>query len=216
MLRIDRSLLAIVQARMSSRRFPGKVLAPFLGRPLVVHVVDALRRAVPDARVVVATSDDPSDDPLAAYLASGSVTVFRGPLDDVFERFRQCVTRYPAEWLLRVSADSPMLDPAVIARVVERAADGVDLVTTIFPRTFPRGANAEVLRVSTMMAIDRAELSAADREHVTQIYYRQPERFRIENVESGQPALAESSVAVDTVEDLHRLEREVAERKQPA
>lgn len=210
------SLVAVVQARMSSRRFPGKVLAPFLGRPLVMHVVDAVGRALPGCRLVVATSAQPSDDPVAAYLLSQGITVFRGPLDDVFERLRQCVARHPAEWLLRVSADSPMIDPVIIARVVEHAVDGVDLVTTIFPRTFPKGTNAEILRVSAMLAIDPAELTPADREHVTPVFYRQPDRFRIVNVASDQPVPGKSSVAVDTIDDLHRLEREAEGRKQPA
>jgi spore coat polysaccharide biosynthesis protein SpsF len=198
---------AVVQARMSSRRFPGKVLAPFRGEPLIAHVLAALRRALPAVPVVVATSGEPADDPLALYVASTGTKVFRGPLDDVLARFRLCAAEYPSDWILRVSADSPLLDAGMLKQVVAHAASAEhDLVTTIHPRTFPRGHNAELIRATALAAIDGEALSEADREHVTPFFYRHPERFRILNVESGDPDLAGLSFAVDTLEDLRRLE----------
>jgi spore coat polysaccharide biosynthesis protein SpsF len=202
------SINAFVQARMSSRRFPGKVLTPFRGQALIMHVLAAVTRVLTTDRIVVVTSDETSDDPLVSHLRESGVHVFRGPLENVFERFRLCALAYPCEWILRVSADSPLLNPQVLQAVIAHSERPTcDLVTTIFPRTFPNGQNAELIRASTFMALDPSRLSSDDREHVTQFYYRNPERFRIANVESGNPRLAESSLAVDTVEDLQRLER---------
>jgi spore coat polysaccharide biosynthesis protein SpsF len=82
-----------------------------------------------------------------------------------------------------------------------------DLVTTVFPRTFPAGQNAELIRARALLAINPGELLAADKEHVTPFFYRRPDRFRILNVQSGNPQLAELSLVVDTVEDLRRLEQ---------
>jgi len=194
---------------MSSRRFPGKVLAPFRGRPLIWHVVTAVGRALPEVPAVVLTSEEPSDDPLVEYLRSLRVAVFRGPLEDVFERFRLCAAAHPCNWILRLCADSPVLDARVLQAVASRA-DGTecDLVTTIFPRTFPKGQNAELIRVTTLLGIDVAELDPEDREHVTPFFYRNADRFRIMSVESGDSAMAVESLAVDTVEDLRRLETE--------
>src|SRR5687768_13033965 len=107
-------LRAIVQARMSSQRFPGKVLAPFRGRPIIDHVVAAIRSALPEVPVVVATSTEHSDDPLAAYLGSTGTAFHRGPLADVFSRFRGCLVAHPADWVLRVCADSPLLGAAML------------------------------------------------------------------------------------------------------
>ncbi len=193
---------------MSSRRFPGKVLAPFRGLPLIQHVLAAVRRAVPSIPIVVTTSRESSDDPLVSYLRTSGNTVFRGPLDNVFERFRMCVSEHPCDWILRLSADSPLLDTRLLEAVVYHMdKTSCDLVTTIFPRTFPRGSNAELIRVNTLIKIDPGELSAADQEHVTPVYYRNPDQYRIVNIESGNPQLAELSLAVDTIEDLHRLEQ---------
>lgn len=192
---------------MSSQRFPGKVLAPFRGQPLIRQVLASIEHAVPWVPIVVATSVEGTDDPLASYLQSIGVAVFRGPLDNVFERFRKCTAEYPCDWILRVSADSPLLDARVIRSVVNYAGSACDLVSTVFPRTFPKGHNAELIRVSTLMKIDVMELSPAEREHVTLFFYKHPNRFQIISVESGKPELAQSSVAVDSVEDLCRLER---------
>jgi spore coat polysaccharide biosynthesis protein SpsF len=192
---------------MSSRRFPGKVLAPFRGRPIIWHVLDRVARALPEVPRVVVTSTDPSDDPLAAYLASIEVACFRGPLDDVFERFRLAARDRGAKWLLRICADSPLLDAHVLTAVVGAFDPALDLVTTTAPRTFPKGHNAELINAQTFAAIAASELDDEDREHVTRFLHRNRERFRVKNVESGDPALAQQELAVDTIEDLHRLER---------
>ncbi len=200
---------------MSSRRFPGKVLAPFRGQPVIKHVIASIEHALPGIQIVVVTSNEESDQPLVAYLNHCRITVFRGPLDNVFQRFRMCVSQYPCKWILRINADSPLLDFCLLqALAFYHEQDNFDLVTSIFPRTFPKGQNAELIRVSTFMNIDLTQLSPSDQEHVTSIYYRNPTQFRIANVGSGDPYLAQLSLAVDTVEDLQRLEQLTPEEMQ--
>jgi spore coat polysaccharide biosynthesis protein SpsF (cytidylyltransferase family) len=196
---------------MSSSRFPGKVLAPLHGRPILHHVIAAARAvaAVVDVRhIAVATSTQPSDDPLAAYASVLGVTVVRGPLDHVLERFRQCARLFGTEWIVRLSADSPLVDPFVIEHVMQaRLERAYDVVTTVFPRTFPKGQNVEAIRTSALLALRDTELTDDDREHVTAFFYRHPDRFLIRNIESNGPAPGDRSVAVDTLDDLRRLER---------
>jgi spore coat polysaccharide biosynthesis protein SpsF len=203
-----RELLVIVQARMSSSRFPGKVLAPFRGEPVIRHVLRAAESLLPLHEVVVATSTDASDDPLAAYTMSLGAPVVRGPLENVFERFRQAVRQYPSEWVMRVNADSPMLHPLTLQRVFAARLEGsYDLVTTVFPRTFPAGQNAELIRVSTLLAVDDGALTSADKEHVTTFFYHHADRLKIRNVESDNRFPLDDGFAVDTIEDLRRMER---------
>jgi len=191
---------------MSSRRFPGKVLAPFRGRPIIWHVLDRVARALPDVPRVVVTSTEASDDPLAAYLDQLGTPCFRGPLDDVFERFRLAARERGARWMLRSCADSPLLDARVLTAVVGAFDPSLDLITTTQPRTFPKGHNAELINAATFAAIDAGELDAEDREHVTRFLHRNPQRFHLRNVESGDPSLAALNLAVDTLDDLQRLE----------
>src|SRR5262245_18083216 len=89
---------AFIQARMSSRRFPGKVLAPYRGRPRITHVLSAIDAAFGGSvPLSVLTGTDRPDDPLRVYLDSLGVDVWRGPLDDVYDRFRQCLEARPCE-----------------------------------------------------------------------------------------------------------------------
>jgi spore coat polysaccharide biosynthesis protein SpsF (cytidylyltransferase family) len=195
-----------VQARMSSSRFPGKVLAPLNGKPVLAHLIDRLKAGVPVEAIVVATSDHRSDDPLAVYAATLGVQVFRGPLDNVFERFRLCLERYPCDWFYRISADSPLMDGSLLARLAEKADKDVDLVTNVFPRSFPKGHSAELLNSERFARLDPVLLSAEEQEHLTKVYYNHPGRFRIVNIPSGDPSRATINYCVDTLEDLRRLE----------
>jgi spore coat polysaccharide biosynthesis protein SpsF len=195
-----------IQARMSSRRFPGKVLAPFRGRPILWHVVDRVARALPELPRVLVTSSDASDDPLAAYAASLELAVVRGPLADVLARFQLAARERAARWVLRICADSPLLDGAMLRAVVAAHDPALDLVTTTAPRTFPKGNNAELIDTAALAALPASELTDDDREHVTRFFHRNAQRFRIKNVESGDPALAAIDLAVDTLADLQRLE----------
>lgn len=191
---------------MSSRRFPGKVLAPLRGEPVILHVVRAVGKAVRPEQVVVVTSATPSDEPLAAYLEHLGVACFRGPLDDVFERFRLGLREFPCDWVMRICADSPLIDPAILRRVMEAVDEESDVVTTIFPRLIAHGHSVELIRSSTLMGVDCSELTAEDREHVTPFFYRHPNRFAIRSVDLGRPGVREGDLVVDTIEDLRRIE----------
>ncbi len=200
---------------MSSRRFPGKMLAPFRGRPVLDHVIEAVRRGAPGAPLVVLTSEQPADDPLAIYAQSRGAEVFRGALDDVLGRFRRALDAVdaradqPTDWVLRICGDSPLLSGAVIRRVIETTttAPDADLITTTQQRTFPRGQNPELLRASTLRRLDDdPTLNLENREHVTHAMHVSPEGYRIVNVSSGDPTLASRRHAIDTIDDLLRLE----------
>lgn len=197
---------------MSSSRFPGKVLAPLLGKPLIAHVVDRARTVENIRAVVVATSTDASDDPLALYAATLPATIFRGDLANVALRFQQCLRRHDCDWFVRISGDSPVIEPALIAALVRLASGAdVDLVTNVAVRTFPPGQSVEILRTATFLTLDTAAFSRDEQEHVTLHYYRNPGRFRILNVVSADPSLADRRLVVDTIEDLREVERLLAE-----
>ena len=197
---------AIVQARMTSQRFPGKVLASFKGQPILEHVVSVVEAVVPRERVTIATSTDPTDDAIAAFAKKRGTALVRGDLVNVLARFQQAARGSSAEWILRINADSPLHDPQVLSRVIAEAGPHCDVVTTIRPRTFPKGRNAELVRRAALLAIDAAAASIEEQEHVTSYFYLRPDRYRIVNVESGHADWAQHSLVVDTLEDLTRLE----------
>ena len=99
------STLAIVQARMTSSRFPGKVLAPLAGQPMVIRQLERIQRATTLDGIVVATSRDPSDDELALAVEAFGVPVVRGSLDDVLARFIAVIDVYEPATVVRLTAD---------------------------------------------------------------------------------------------------------------
>lgn len=174
--------LAVLQARMSSTRLPGKVLAPVAGAPMILRQIERLRRARSLDRIVVATSVEAGDDELAQVLAAAGVPVHRGDLADVLGRFIGALDAFgPAETLVRLTADCPLADPAVIdATIAHFHETGADYASNVAePRTFPKGLDVEVMRADALRRAAAETADPYDREHVTPFLYRNPDRFRL-------------------------------------
>lgn len=202
----SRNIVALVQARMSSRRLPGKVLLPLAGTSVLEHVCRAAAEALGREKVVVATSSEASDDPVADYCKANALRVVRGPLDDVVARLQGAIREIGAAAFFRICADSPFYDPAAMRRAMELYdQEEVDLVTNLQPRTFPKGRSVELARASTFLALESRYLQDRQREHVFTIYYENPTRFRIRNFESDRDFSA-VNLCIDSPEDLARAE----------
>lgn len=196
-----------IQARMSSQRFPGKVLAPLGGRPILKHLLEQVARVFPLNHVTVVTSVEPSDDPLACYVRNLGVAVYRGELENVAARFQGCLREYPCDWFVRLCADSPLLNPVVLKAVATHPhCLDFDIVTNVYPRTFPKGHSVEMVRAEVFADLNVLTFTADEREHVTAVFYHYPQRFRILNLTSDDPRQADLSLVVDTVDDLRCLE----------
>jgi spore coat polysaccharide biosynthesis protein SpsF len=176
---MPRMILAILQARMSSTRLPGKVMADVEGAPMVLRQIERLRRCRRLDGVLVATSTDPSDDGLAAMLALHDVSVHRGPLDDVLARYEGALTAHPAEVVARLTADCPLADPEVIDATLDLLTSrGLDYAAnTPSHRTYPKGLDVEAMRADALLTAAREATDPYEREHVTPYLYRHPERF---------------------------------------
>jgi spore coat polysaccharide biosynthesis protein SpsF len=195
-----------IQARMSSTRFPGKMLAPFRGRPLIAGVIDGIAHGGLRERIVVLTSTEASDGQLADYvLRECNVPVFRGDLDNVAGRFQACLKAYPCDWFVRISGDSPLMDGMLVARMIDFIDPAFDIVTNVKRRTFPPGESVECLRSAAFAALDAAALSPAQREHVTTVFYEQPQ-WKLRSVVCRDPQWATTRLVVDTPEDLRAVE----------
>ena len=165
---------AIIQARMSSSRLPGKVLLDIAGQPMLVRMVERARRARSIEQVVVATTTDPSDDPIEQLCAERGYDCFRGSLPDVLDRYTQAARQFEAHTIVRLTADCPLLDPAVLDLTVEALA-GNDFAANRLPppwtRSLPIGLDVEVV---TREALERAWHEAQERyqrEHVLPYIY---------------------------------------------
>jgi spore coat polysaccharide biosynthesis protein SpsF len=195
---------------MGSTRLPGKVLAPLNGRPMLRFMLDRLASR-PVGQVVVATSELDRDDPIAREAHNAGIPVVRGAEQDVLARFVRALENHPADAVVRLTADCPLVDPSIVVAVAEEHSRyAADYTTNVLPRTFPKGLDVEVISASALRdAHDRA-VDPAEREHVTPYLYRHPEVFRLANYRSAVD-YSGRRWTVDIAEDLE-LMQSVAEQ----
>ncbi len=197
---------------MSSSRFPGKMLAPFCGRPLIAQVLERFREFDLYSRVVVLTSVDPTDDPLADFVANRcAVPVVRGDLENVVARFQSALREHPCEWFVRISGDSPLIDASLVQAMIQFSDRDHDVVSNVVRRTFPSGQSVECIRSDVFRALDSSELAPDQREHVTKVFYDRPNHWRLRSVICEDPAWAGVSMVVDSLDDLRVLQAGVAQ-----
>ena len=176
---------AIIQARMGSSRLPGKVLAPVLGRPLLWHMVQRLRRSSRVQQIVIATTDKAIDRQIVRLAESLDVCVVTGSETDVLDRFYQAAILTKADPVVRLTADCPLIDPELVDRVVDTftAAD-VDYAS--LAETYPNGLDTEVFSFGVLAGAWREAVLPSEREHVTPFIWKHPDRFRLLEIPSEQ------------------------------
>jgi len=198
---------AVIHARMSSARLPGKVLRQVHGIPLLGHLIDRIEHCDGLDGMIIATSTEAEDDAIAGYAAVRKIPCFRGSLHDVAGRVIEAARQHGIEHLVRISGDSPMLDPAIVTQaLVIYRQERPDLVTNVQQRTYPKGQSVEIIAREVLENAWRNGMSAADREHVTPWFYRNPGTYRIHNI--GYPGLrGDVQLSVDTAQDMARFEQ---------
>ena len=201
-------VLAIIQARMSSSRLPGKVLKPILGRPMLEHQLARISRARLIDQIVVATSVEASDDPLQAFCASLGIACHRGPLNDVLARFIGAAQAFgPPAHILRLTADCPLADPGVIdACIALHLANQVDYTSNGVERSYPKGLDAEMVSYAALARAAAETSDPYDREHVTPRIYRRPDLHTLQALRYVRD-LSQMRWTVDTPADFLFAER---------
>ncbi len=197
-------LVGLVQARMGSIRFPGKVMQPLAGVPLVGHIFDRLLATPGVSGLVLSTTQDPRDDSLVAYARSRGIPADRGPReDDIADRLHRSAGLAEADAIVKVNGDCPLIDPAIIARMTQAwlADPALDYVSNKIVWTWPEGLSAEIISRRALAWCDDNLTDPADREFVANWIRDHPDRFRRLSIE-GDRDLSAHGWAVDTPDDF--------------
>jgi len=179
-------VLAIVQSRLNSSRLPGKALLPLGYSTILGLCVKRVCSANLVSKTFVSTSLDRSDNKIVEFCKNNKINSFRGPLEDVGKRLVDTALSCRQERFIRICGDSPFIDPSIIDEEISISkTSDFDLVTNVFPRSFPKGQSVEVIRTKTMLQICSKKRTKAEKEHATSYFYNNYKDYRICSFNSG-------------------------------
>lgn len=179
--------LAILQARLSSSRLPGKVLRPIVGQPMMALQIERLLRAKSINKLVVATSDNTEDDAIASLCQQLGVSCYQGNLDNVLDRFYQVVKQYNPDHIIRLTADCPLACPYVIDEVVNQHIKlGNSYTSNAIEHHYLDGLDVEVMTREALIQAWQNSTTPLEKEHVTPYIIERPDLFKASKVKSNQ------------------------------
>lgn len=198
---------AIIQARLGSTRLPGKVLKDLNGKPLIFHIINRLKFCKQIDSIVLATTINAIDDKLAEWCKANDVPCYRGDENNVLKRYYDAATEYKADVIVRVTADDPFKDPKVIDSVIELLkSKSIDFAFNNCPPSYPEGLDTEVFTYSAIKRAFEADTTDFEREHVTQYFYHNPDKFKLENL-AYKEDVSNLRLTVDTEQDFELASR---------
>ncbi len=174
----------VIFSRMDSNRLPGKALIDICGRSLLGRVIDRAKNIKGAERIIVATSSRSIDNPITSFAESEGVDIYRGNASDVLGRAIDTCKAFGLTKFARICGDRPFFDPELVSRLIAMHDKlDKDIVTTMFPRTYPPGLTTEVISIEALKLVSLKTTDLRDREHVTNYIYREPSYFKIHNVD---------------------------------
>jgi len=207
----EKKIVAIIQARITSTRLPGKVLMEIEGKSMLWHVLNRLKFSKKLDDIILAIPNTKENDILEKFAKDNKVRYFKGSEEDVLSRYYETAQKFNCDPIARVTSDCPLIDPEVVDLVVEKYLDlGADYTSNTIKKTFPRGLETEVF---SFRILERAYTEAKndlEREHVTLYFVKYPEIFRLVNV-VNEKDLSYMRWTVDEAKDLEFV-REVYRR----
>jgi spore coat polysaccharide biosynthesis protein SpsF (cytidylyltransferase family) len=173
-------VLCIIQARYSSKRLPGKVLKKILGTTVLERVVNQVKKSKKISKIIIATSKHKTDKKIIDFCNKNKIHYIAGPLNNVFKRFYSIIIREHYKSFVRISADSPLIDPSIIDRAVTLFnKNRHDIVTNVFHRTFPKGFSVEVVNSKLILDFLIKIKKKKHQEHLTSFFYENYKNFKI-------------------------------------
>lgn len=213
---MDNQIIAVIQARIDSKRLSGKVLLEISGKPLLWHIVNRLKQCKTISKIVLATTDEKTDEPLRRYAESQKIEYYAGSQDDILDRLYQTGVKFNSSVLVKVNGDCPLIDPKLIdegINLYKSTTPTPDLVTNSVIRTFPEGMQYGIFNFKTLSYLHNNLHDKFWREYIQMYIIENKERFSTINVENKKN-LSSLRWTVDYYEDLQFI-RQIFENLYP-
>jgi spore coat polysaccharide biosynthesis protein SpsF len=202
--------IAIIQARMGSTRFPGKIMKELNGKPILQHIVDFLKYSKMIDKVVIATTNLEEDNIVNSFAKKLEIDCFRGSSENVLERFYKCAKKFNANLILRLTADNPLINPKIIDDLINLCKHyNCDYVSNCLHPTYPYGySTCEVFTFSTLTKLYETQKDPKSLEHVTYFITKNPNLFNIREISAPQNLSRPSwKLSVDTLNDYFKIQK---------
>ncbi len=197
-----------IEARMGSSRLPGKTLKSLYGKPMLARMVERLKLVKGADIIVLATTDQPQDQPVVDLAKQLGIGYYQGSSEDVLDRVLKAAQKYEIDLIVETCGDCPLIDPGILDMEIEAfLKNDVDYVGCHLKRTYPIGLDAKLFTTKTLAQVDRLTNDPPDRENVSLYIYEHPERYKILNLEAqGKHHRPELRLVVDHQEDFNLVE----------
>lgn len=194
-------------SRYSSRRLPGKALIEIEGKAVLQYITERLEQVFSKAQIVIATSIEASDDPIAAFAVAEGVKLYRGSLENVANRFHNAAVQNKLDYAIRINGDNIFVDTHLLAQMAKLAVQkDYDFLSNVKERTFPKGMSIEIVKTthySTLLEAINADSHYS--EHVTLYLYEHESAGNYSFIKNDEhPEAAGIQFALDTKDDLER------------
>lgn len=201
-------IVGIIEARMGSSRLPGKSMADLVGKPMLQHIIERVKRSQLINQIVVATTIKEGDREIVDLAKKLKVGFFQGSENDVLSRVLNAAVKYKADVIVELTADCPFVDSSIIDQVINKYLTGnYDYVSNVSERTFPRGLDVQAFSTKTLLNVSDFTRDPIDREHVSLYIYNHPKIFRLGTV-IAEPGMRRSyRLTVDEEDDLELTRR---------
>lgn len=198
-------MLCIIQARYSSKRLPGKVLKKILGITVLKRVINQVKKSKKIKKIIIATSKHKADKKIINFCNKNKINCISGSLNNVFKRFYSIIIQEHCESFVRISADSPLLNYSLIDKAVTLFnKNQYDIITNVFPRTFPKGFSVEVINSKIILDYVLKIKKKRHQEHLTSFFYDNYKKFKIKNF-SNKVDYSNINLSIDNLSDFIRV-----------
>ncbi len=198
-------MLCIIQARYSSNRLPGKVLKKIFGITVLKRVINQVKKSKKISKIIVATSKHSTDKKIINFCNKNKIHCISGPLNNVFKRFYSIIVHEDCKSFVRISADSPLLDCSLIDKAITLFnRKRYDIVTNVFPRTFPKGFSVEVINSKIILDFLLRVKKKKHQEHLTSFFYDNYKKFKIKNF-YNRINYSTMNLSIDNLSDFVRV-----------
>ncbi len=197
------NIAVVILCRYSSSRLPGKILKTIHGKSILEHIIDRIKVVFPMNQIIVATSNDPTDQPIVDWCEYYGVQFFRGDLDNVSERFLKAAQNLKATYAIRINGDNLFVDTSLLLNFKKIIISGkYDFISNVKDRTYPKGMSIEAVKVEYYQGQFKHFTDKSDFEHVTSFLYEHPPENAYYFYNKSLPEAAGIQLAIDTQQDF--------------